>query len=823
MVGGAVLVAIVVAGFLAVAHYRAHRLLRDLPARLGADIQKETNGFTYSQSVKGRTVFTIHAAKATQHKDGRTGLEDVGIVLYGQKDGRADRIYGKQFEYDQKNGVVRAMGEVQLDLQAPAPVSASARAEYARGGRMQQGPARGDEEVQPIHVVTSGLVFVQSLGVASTDQPIRFEYRGMTGQARGAAYNADTGVTTLESEVRLSALREGQSTVLTAAHAEMDRASHQLTMRQARYLAMEKGDSDHGANESMAAGVMVVHLGGDGGVERAEGAGGVEVASGESRMQAPNGELRMNAEGRAVMARMMGGVRFSGERAGTAGERLEGEAASGLAQMDGRGAVQTVRLMGGVKARSQGVAAGETRAMSGGEMELRLAADGKSRRWVQQATLRGDARVQSAFAAVAGQRAGTEEMRGDLLVSRWQQERGEAVLRELTGEGQTEIRRTRDGVEEVSRGDRLQANFDATAATKAGLREGVTTATQQGNVQIDRVVTAKDGSVERTRAQAQRARYEAAAGQVRLWGAAEVVDAQSTLRAESVVMTEATGDAEATGTVQVTYRQAAPNTAADDRAGTIAEPTHAVAERAVLRRESGVATFFGTPTLRARLWQGGSRVEAPVLVFGREAGTLDAYGVHGGEPMPVRTVLVSKGGQERDSSAPSGVNGKTQVLRLQSGRLHYADATRRAEFSDGVVLEDVGGTMTSRDAVALLSPTDRKQTAPAKAKGANVESLGAFPGAGLERVTAVGDVIIRQPGRVATARQAVYTAADGVFVLTGGDGVLPKVTDEVNGSVTGAALRFRSGDNSVTVDGRANDGTASTGDGRVHTRTRVKQ
>ena len=62
-------------------------------------------------------------------------------MLYGQKDGRADRIYGKQFDYDQKNGVIRAMGEVQLDLQAPAPASAKDRAEYARGGAAQGKPA----------------------------------------------------------------------------------------------------------------------------------------------------------------------------------------------------------------------------------------------------------------------------------------------------------------------------------------------------------------------------------------------------------------------------------------------------------------------------------------------------------------------------------------------------------------------------------------------------------------------------------------------------------------------------------------------------------
>ena len=701
---GAALVAVAVAGFVVVAHYRAHRSLRNLPERLGADIQKETSGYTYSQSLKGRTVFTIHAAKATQHKDGRTGLDDVGIVLYGQKDERADRIYGKQFEYDQKNGVVRAMGEVQLDLQAPAPANAGARAEYARGGAVGNKAAASKAEAQPIHVVTSGLVFLQSLGIASTDQPIHFTYQGMTGQARGAAYNSDTGMTTLESEVRVSAVRDGRPTLLTATHAELDRVSHRLTLRTARYVALSKVESERGGSETMTAGTMVVHLAQDGGgVESAEGSDGVEVASGESRMQAPEGVLHMNAEGRAETAQMTGGVRFASEQAagqGATGDTIEGQAASGLAHFNGRGEIEMVRLTGEVKARSQRVSADEVREMSGGEMDLHLAGEaGGSRRWVQQATMRGDARVKSDLPVVTGHTAGSEEMRGDVLVGEWHEEHGAAVLREVTGEGHTEIRRVRDGVDEVSRGARLQAEFGAAAAkTGVAARTGIVTAMQDGAVTLERVVAAKSADAvkaktdsakgrmdpaktktETTRGRAQRADYDAASGQVKLTGGVEIADAESSVQAERVAMSEGTGDAEAEGMVQVTYRQAAAVTGApgdethaakaamaadgETQAGTAGAPSkaktgssddaklpiHAVAQRAVMRKASGITTFFGGSSppqggalaLRARLWQGGSQVEAPVLVFGRKDSTLDAYGVDGGEAMPVRTVLAS--------------------------------------------------------------------------------------------------------------------------------------------------------------------------------------
>ncbi len=831
VVVGAALVALIVAGFLVVAHYKAHRLLRDLPERLGADIQKETNGFTYSQSVKGRTVFTIHAAKATQHKDGRTGLEDVGIVLYGEKDGRADRIYGKQFEYDQKNGIVRAMGEVQLDLQAPAPTSASAKAAYARGAATELIPAKS-ADAQPIHVVTSGLVYLQSLGVASTDQPIHFAYRGMTGQARGAAYNSDTGVTTLESEVRISAIRDGRPTVLTAAHAELDRVSHRVVLRTARYVALEAAESEGGGGESMTAGMMVVHLGADGGgIERAEGSGGVEVVSGESRMQAPNGVLRLRGEGRPEEAQMTGGVRFVSEQE-TKKEQMEGSAATGLAHFDERGAMKAVHLSGGVQARSTGTAVGSARTMQSGEMDLLLSGEASgNKRWVQQATMSGDARFESGLPEVAGHTAGSEGMRGDVLVSQFRLEQGGAVLRAIRGDGHTEIRRRRDGVEEVSHGDHLEAELGTQEGTKTetGPKLEITTALQRGKVVMDRTVQTAIGGATRTEtshARAEQVRYDAAAGHVSLTGEPEIADGGSVMRADRITLTQKTGDTEAVGAVQVTYRQrtASKTDGGEGGPGVIepGEPMHAVADRAMLRKESGVATFFGTPKLRARLWQGGSQVEAPVLAFHRDDATLDAYGGNASELMPVRTVLASKPEAGDGTAGSKAKKGGAQVLRVQSGRLHYADGLHRAEFSKGVVLDDADGTMTSRDAVALLASSAKKEAVPAP--GADVRAgLGGLSSGGVERVTASGDVVIRQPGRVATGQQAVYTAADGLFVLTGGGGVAPKVTDEVNGSVTGAALRFRAGDNSVTVEGRAKDGTPVTGDGRVHTHTRVKQ
>src|SRR5271170_1908974 len=234
---GAGLLVMVIASFLGYAHYRAHRFLTNLPKKLGVNVRRETNGFTYSQSVQGRTIYTVHAAKAVERADGKVTLHDVGIVLYGRKEDRADRIYGKEFEYDQKNEVIRADGEVHIDLQAPEAADANAKMDYAAGKDLHK-DAGEKKDVRLIHVTTSGLVFSQKQGVAATDNEIEFESGGLTGHAVGADYNSDTGIVVLHSAVRVNGLERDRPVVLTASRAELDRQNQRAVLTQAKYVAM---------------------------------------------------------------------------------------------------------------------------------------------------------------------------------------------------------------------------------------------------------------------------------------------------------------------------------------------------------------------------------------------------------------------------------------------------------------------------------------------------------------------------------------------------------------------------------------------------------
>src|SRR6185437_13248257 len=112
------LVAVLI-GFFLYAHYRLRQIARDLPARLGANIQQTASGYTYSQSSKGHTLYTIHASKLIEYKKGGNAtLHDVAITLYGpQGSNRVDKIYGSDFTFDPKQQMVRAQGIVSIDLQ----------------------------------------------------------------------------------------------------------------------------------------------------------------------------------------------------------------------------------------------------------------------------------------------------------------------------------------------------------------------------------------------------------------------------------------------------------------------------------------------------------------------------------------------------------------------------------------------------------------------------------------------------------------------------------------------------------------------------------
>jgi lipopolysaccharide export system protein LptA len=847
---GAGLLVLVLAAFLGYAHYRAGRVIANLPGKLGATVTKEFNGYTYSQSDGKRTIFTIHAAKAMQHQDGKYLLHDVSMILYGHSGDRADRISGDEFEYDTQAQVVKAIGVVHLDLDASAPAGAAdsnARKHLAGPALAEAQPEDAKAGSHVIHVKTSGLVYVKQSGMATTDQGLEFAFGGYTGHAVGAVYDSTNGHVVLQSAVTVSGVDKGRPIALSAAHGELDRIARRADFKDARYSS---------AGQVARSEVAQIYLREDNSVERIECVGKVTLEDGvEGKATSDKANVLLDAANRPKSAVLTGAVRFSQD--GPLKES-HGESERANLDFDGQGHLAHALLQGKVttleSVRTASAAAASQRSLTSDGQEIWLAPQGGDQR-PQVRDVKATGSVRLDMSGAAGDAQAARRFTGDLLTAHMVPVKGTPELSTVHGIGHTEIEQTGvDGVFQKSTGDTLDAKFRPAEAAAGKSSAELVSAVQQGGVAIERRVPAKiaGGDAEVQHATAKTAAYDADSDRLTLTGDVAMNDVGRQILAARVVMAQRTGDATADGGVRVTYQQAGST-----------EPVHVLAARAELNHAAGRAVFYGRAAGAAsaglaRLWQagtggqGGSQIEAPVLVFegtGAEGAGGKASGApqkgsrliaHGETPDArgqVRTVLAeagTKGADSQPKGAGSQPNGRAQakapgsgVARIVSSEMVYSDVDRRAEFSGGVRLVDASGVVQAQDAVVFLLPrepagatgTAKKSSAAGTGGGTQAAAASGLLGGSVERVVATQHIEMTQPGRKATGERLVYTASDQMFVLTGTPSVPPRVVDAQQGSTTGAALRFHSGDNSVVISGA--DGNAPAR--KVETETRVKR
>jgi lipopolysaccharide export system protein LptA len=443
--------------------------------------------------------------------------------------------------------------------------------------------------------------------------------------------------------------------------------------------------------------------------------------------------------------------------------------------------------------------------------------------------------------------ATSSSLAGDVLTAHFVRIGNKDHLAEVHGDGHTALRKvSATGVVNTGSGDSLLAHFRPVASAGAGSglvtssgadqgkKEGpggagadeVSDAVEQGHVVMTQLPARKPGEATaplEERVTAERAVYNSELERTTLTGNVQVNNGASVLWADRVVTEQRTGDTAAEGSVKASYTQG----------GGAEELVHVLAARAELKRDSQLATFHGTAGTPARLWQGASQVDAPVLQFDQKQRRLLAHGEAQGAPMAVHTVLVSGGATgasaKTEAVASKGTSmklvagGKGNVIQVASRELVYSDEAKKAEFTGGVEVESRDGSMRGQQVVVYLQPGPAKGTSASNGRSDGVKktpvpAAGGFMAGSVERMVFTGDIDMEQPGRRATGEQLVYTAGDGLFVLTGTPAALPKVVDDQRGTVTGTSLRFHSGDDNVVV---SNGGDSGAGQ-RVRTETRVK-
>ena len=281
------LLLLVLIGFIGTARYLKRHALARLGSKLGIDIRSETNGFTYSQSLQGRTIYTLHAAKEIEHANGVIGLHDVSMIVYGRTGDRADMVYGNDFEYDKNAGEVRAVGLVHIDIGG----AGSGKAGSAAAKLLAQGHDDPTQGPRLVHATTSGLVYVDKLGVAATQEPIEFQTGQMTGHAVGADYNTDSGVLLLHSAVSISGVSNGRPITITAASAQLDNRAQRAVLSRAHFSSMDESmDGDH----------VVLHTRPDTTLERVDADGNVRVQQRGAELDSTHAQIQVDPHDQAA-------------------------------------------------------------------------------------------------------------------------------------------------------------------------------------------------------------------------------------------------------------------------------------------------------------------------------------------------------------------------------------------------------------------------------------------------------------------------------------------------------------------------------------------
>jgi lipopolysaccharide export system protein LptA len=760
-------------------------------------------------------------------------------------------------------------------LKPGVPKSISAKPKTIQSKQLAASPVLGAITDDQIHIKTSGLTFNQKTGVATTEQRVDFALRQGSGNSIGATYDSPNGHLILDHAVELLVERNGSGTssgpvTVHAAHAEFvhDAMECQMIQAHATYTggsvetahalmhfrddgSVSQVDGSDGVDLRTAAGSHVTAPTGTMAFDTANHpqhgllTGGTRLEMNEPNRQvqgtAPTAQLIFDAQGELSLAHMEQGVVFNSQQQVTT---AKGEEAQVRRTWNSRTANVAFAPVSATAAKP--VAAASGKPQPEGHVEPR--------------TIHGFGGVVVTSQTVTGGVAMPSRLAADTLVAELAP--GGAIST-MHGEGHASFdERNAAGVHQATSSDVLDVHFVPVAKTAGSAGKTVATAGKSKDgaggseisslVEIGHVVLIQDPPIQTPasptahpaavsvqkagnsiapsgiRATSNRADYDGATEILHLTGSPRVHDGAMDMTANVVDFARASGDAFAHGDVRASWTQssAAGSTNAGVPGGTLLAgnttgaagsggngPIHAVASEAEMHQASQEVVFHAAGAAgMPRLWQSVNSVSAPVIILNRTKQTLVAEA--NGAAEPVRTVLVSQGGMgatkpEKSDAAKAVKPQSPSVIRIRSGDLHYSEAERIALFHSGhlgqVTAEttDTGGTSTivSHETDVTLLPAGTHAASPAS-------------NASIDVLTATGQVAIDWPGRHATGEKLVYRSEDGNYRLTGTAAAPPRVTDELQGTVTGSALILHSGDDRVTVEG---DG------GKTVTETRSKK
>ncbi len=795
-----VLLVIALGVFLGTARFRNRFIRKDLPQKLGLNIQEEANGLVVTHEVRGHLLYRIRASKQVQLKRGGKvflQLHEVNIELYAEDGSRVDRIAGDEFEYDPDSGIAKAVGPVEITLMKPtvapaiAPKATTNQAMTQKQKNSSLASAAHTAASGEIQVKTSGLIFDRNSGQASTVEKVAFTLTAGSGSAMGANYDSHEGLLVLDHAVQLRIERGSDPVDLSAQHAVFHR-DNQVCELQAAQVRYRKDVSSAAEAE--------VNFRDDGSAEYLQANKGfqLETATG-GRLVAPTGTLAFDEHNQPLRGHLQDGVTIDSNNNG---RKMHGTSPTMDLAFASQGVLRSVHLERGVQIASDD----ETSSVRGplhshrewtspvADIAFRNAGKGK----VEPATIHGTGGVSVRATSRRGNEPPIpEKLTADDVIGEFG---ANGALKKLIGRGHTAIAETTaSGTQETMSGDALEAHLAAAANAQQGTRIAtggemqIETATVNGHVVLTEQPPAKAGIEQAAmRATAGRANYDNAGQWLHLTESPGVTDGGLELTSEKLNVSQESGDAFAQGNVKATWTGDASGTRRDNKSGGSVNanfgaqgPTHVIAENAELQHSTGTATFSG----KVRLWQQGNSVTAPVIVLDRSKQTLVAQTTSTKSPVQVvmvsATTAVPGAGDSQKQKAPS-------VISVRGGDLKYSSAERKAVMRAGVAGRVVSSTA---DEATFSNEVELTLLPPGNHAGKDGAA------AQVDRMISTGHVEISSGDRRGTGERLVYTNDTGYYVLTGTAEAPPKLTDPTHGTVTGQALIFNSRDDSVSIEG----------------------
>ena len=767
----ALLLATLTAGVYLQRKWVEHREKQKAPPPAPQNATRFSSGLTFSKMDGDRKIFTVEASKATDFKNKEASLlEDVKITIFGKIGQRHDTIHTRSCQYENEGGSIACSGEVQFDLESAADAERAAQNPTGAAG-------------QKVRVETRGVTFNRASGIAQSDQPLKFVFPNGDGEAVGVVYNSEEGTVRLLHDVRMSLMppksgAASKKTMKTTAQEPVHVTAKSLDFgRDSRLMVLQGPIEAETPRGRLLAGGLTLTLDAAFHAEKLVATAGTDGKNPQLVSQQADGPANLTAETLTAhfapdgwWTKLEGAGNVQGSRrSGKEADQFSAENAS-LDLLPRASQPNELNLVGNVVMKARADNASEERVLRTSALRLKFTAEQKDKgSKLQRAETLAAGSIEWTDAAPQGGTPGGvasgAPARTKLQADKLEMEFGaEGKARQLIATGRVQTER-------ATAGTPLQTATAQNGVAQLLVTGGWSQLDLQGDVKL------KEGD---RSGQADHAVFVRATQSALLTGKALARDATTETQAARITFSQITGDIRAEGGVRST--DFSKNGSAAHLA---AAPANISSDTMQANSKSGRALYTG----RARLWQGDSVMEADSIELLRDTKVLNAAG-------NVRAIFPQNAGPPPAPSAMAVQSAamKPKLWHVTAGTLTYRDAENRAHLEKNVVAQSVDQKMRAATVDLYFI-----RTGAANSNAAN-DPAAATPAAGaqqINRAVGTGSVIVEQGTRKATAARGEYTAADGKFVMSGGN---PTIFDASEGTTTGRQLTFFLASDTIIVD-----------------------